>query len=213
MHFIDLSHKIENGMPVFPGSPEVNISQFANIDKDGFAEKEIQILNHVGTHMDAPAHMISGGQHLDQMNINDFSGRAIVIPFTLEDIEEIDQETYLTQFESEIREVDFVLLHTNWSKKWGEESYFSEFPALDEKGAKYIAGFRLKGVGIDAISIDLQTSKNYIAHHELLSNNMVIIENLRGLEQLRADYFHFFAFPLPIAEADGAPVRAVAAYL
>lgn len=213
MHFIDLSHNIENGMPVFPGSPAVKISQFASVDKDGFAEKEVQILNHVGTHMDAPAHMISGGQHLDQMNINDFSGKAIVISFAHEDLEDLEQDDYLGQFESEIRDVDFVLLHTSWSKKWGEESYFSEYPALDEKGAKYLAGFRLKGVGIDAISIDMHNSQKYEAHHELLSNNMVIIENLRGLDQLRADHFHFFAFPLPLSNADGAPVRAVASYI
>ena len=72
MLIIDLTHKIESGMPVFPGTPEVKISQFSTIEKDDFAEKEIQLATHIGTHMDAPAHMISGGKTLDQFLISYF---------------------------------------------------------------------------------------------------------------------------------------------
>ena len=213
MLIIDLTHKIESGMPVFPGTPEVKISQFSTIEKDGFAEKEIQLATHIGTHMDAPAHMISGGKTLDQFLISKFFGSAIVIPFSDEDIDGQDKQEYLSQFENEIRDCEFVLLHTKWSEKWGTEKYFSHFPALDKKAAEYLSGFYLSGIGIDTISIDVHDSETYEAHHELLKSEIVIIENLCNLEQIRGQGFRFSALPLFISDSDGAPVRAVVEYL
>lgn len=213
MLIIDLTHKIESGMPVFPGTPEVKISQFSTVEKDGFAEKQLYLASHIGTHMDAPAHMISGGKTLDQFLISKFSGRACIIPFSDEDIDGQDKQEYLSQFENEIRDSEFVILHTKWSEKWGTKEYFSHFPALDKKSAEYLAGFYLSGIGIDAISIDFHDSEIFEAHQELLKSEIVIIENLCNLEQIRGQGFRFSAFPLLISDSDGSPVRAVVEYL
>lgn len=212
MHILDLSHKIENGMPLFPGTPNIKITDLFTVEKDGFAQKELNILTHVGTHMDAPAHMIGGGKTLDQFMISKFTGKACLIPFRHDDLDGQDQEVYLSQFEDLIRDCDFVLLHTAWSEKWGSPEYFKNYPALDLKGAQYLNGFHLSGIGLDAISIDLEENKEYEVHHELLGNDMIIIENLCHLDQIRAQTFKFTAFPLHITDADGSPVRAVADY-
>lgn len=212
MHLIDLSHRIENGMPVFPGTPEVNIEQLFTVEKDGFAEKGLHLITHLGTHMDAPAHMIGDGKTLDDFPISKFSGKACVIPFAKDDIDGQDQEEYLSQFESLIRDCDFVLLNTSWSEKWGSPEYFKNYQALDLKGAKYLTGFYLSGIGIDAISIDFEENTQYEVHHEVLGNDIVIIENLCNLDQIRAQTFRFTAFPLFLTDADGSPVRAVVEY-
>lgn len=212
MHILDLSHKIENGMPLFPGTPNIKITDLCTVEKDGFAQKELNILTHVGTHMDAPAHMIAGGKTLDQFMISKFTGKACLIPFRHDDLDGQDQEVYLSQFEDLIRDCDFVLLHTSWSEKWGSPEYFKNYPALDLKGAQYLTGFYLSGIGLDAISIDLEENKEYEVHHEVLGNEMIIIENLCHLDQIRAQTFKFTAFPLHITDADGSPVRAVAEY-
>ena len=49
-----------------------------------------------------------------------------------------------------------------------------------------------------------------INHKTFLSANMIIIENLTGLEQLMDKKFWFSCFPLKIEEGDGSPVRACA---
>ena len=212
MHIIDLSHRIENGMPVFPGTPEVKIEQLYTVEKDGFAEKALGLVTHVGTHMDAPAHMIGGGKTLDQYPISKFSGNACLIPFSWEDIDEQAQDEYLSEFESVIRDCDFVILNTGWSEKWGNPAYFKNYPALDKKGAEYLSGFRLDGIGIDAISIDQEENTQYEVHHEVLGNDIVIIENLCHLDTIRSQVFRFSALPLFISGADGSPVRAIAEY-
>lgn len=210
MLFVDLSHSIEDKMPVYPGTPDVRIKQFSTVEKEGYAEKELELATHIGTHMDAPAHMISGGKTLDQYQVSDFTGRAFIIPFAKDDLDGMKQDDYLARFEDEIRESDFIILKTGWSEKWGSDSYFKDYPALDKAGADYLSGFRIRGIGLDAISIDKYESKSFEAHHAMLGNEILIIENLTDLEKIRSQFFTLYVFPLKITDADGSPVRAVA---
>jgi arylformamidase len=73
-----------------------------------------------------------------------------------------------------------------------------------------LTGFPLKGIGLDAISIDPITSTDFAIHHILLSKEILIVENLNNLNAIPVDFFEFFSMPLWIKSADGSPVRAVA---
>jgi len=212
MRIIDLSYVIKERMPVYPGTPEVEIKQFSRVKNEGYAEKEMRLGTHTGTHMDAPAHMIEGEKTLDQFFLSKFTGRACLIPFSHDDLEGKDKVEYLSGFESVIRDSEFVILYTGWSKRWGNDDYFANFPALDKNSAEYLSGFHLKAIGIDAISIDMADSENFEAHHTLLSQEILIIENLCHLDEIRQSSFLFSAFPLLIEGSDGSPVRAMASY-
>ena len=59
MHIVDLTHPFDEGMPVFPGLPEPSFRAIANVAEDGYAMTELHLLNHIGTHVDAPAHQIA----------------------------------------------------------------------------------------------------------------------------------------------------------
>jgi kynurenine formamidase len=73
-----------------------------------------------------------------------------------------------------------------------------------------VAGLGLKGVGFDAISPDPVDSTDLPVHRVLMNAEMVLIENLNGLERLPSSRFMFSCFPLAFTDADGSPVRAVA---
>jgi kynurenine formamidase len=47
-------------------------------------------------------------------------------------------------------------------------------------------------------------------HTALLRNNVILIENLKNLDQLIGRHFLFSCLPLNIKSGDGSPVRAVA---
>jgi kynurenine formamidase len=49
------------------------------------------------------------------------------------------------------------------------------------------------------------------AHHQLLGNDLFVIENLTALADL-PERFELRAYPLALTEADGSPVRAVAVW-
>jgi len=66
---LDLTHTFDNGMPVFPGLPDPSFEPIAKVEDDGYAMTRYSMLNHIGTHVDAPAHQIAGGDTLDEIGL------------------------------------------------------------------------------------------------------------------------------------------------
>lgn len=204
MNIIDLTHLIEEEMPVFPGTAKPKIIHACTLEIDGFREKLITMYAHTGTHMDAPSHMLDAS-NLDDFEANKFIGSAVVI----------DADNYVVSLETvkmheeQIKLADFVLLRTGWDKKWYSNNYFTGFPAISDASASYLSQFNLKGYGVDAISVDHIENQAFSVHHILLKKNMVLIENLKNLDQLKTGDT-LCVLPLNIKEADGAPIRAVA---
>lgn len=210
MRVIDLSHTISENMPVYPGTLQPSIKTGTTVARDGFYEREITMYSHVGTHIDAPAHILETGKTLDQYSIEKFAGSCCVVDLTQLDSQVIDLD-YLIDFHCIIEVHDFVLFMTNWSKKWGTDAYFKDYPVLHEETADWLAKFpKMKGIGFDTISADRMDSKHLENHKILFEKDIIIIENLKNLDALPVKEFSFSCFPLNFAEADGSPVRAVA---
>ena len=209
---IDLSHPMTQDMPVFPGTEQPELRVTATVEKNGFYEKKLTFYSHTGTHMDAPAHMIRDGKTLDRIDINHFHGSALVLDFrdAGNEPDALIRTAALTPFEDRISGCDYLLLHTGWYRFWGTPEYFDHFPVLTPGAAQWLTRFDLKGIGLDTISADKMDSRDYPVHHTLLGNDMVIVENLTNLDKLPADRLLFSCFPIPLAQADGSPVRAVA---
>lgn len=207
MKTIDLSHVIEAGMPVFPGTEPPILLEANTIARDGFAEKKITFYSHTGTHMDAPAHMLPGAKTLDAYAAADFYGRAVVLDVSRFQLETISWEEHLAALETRLKGAHFLILRTGWEKRWGQPDYFENFPALTVEAAQRTAACGLRGVGIDAISIDRMEDNHFPVHHVLFNAGMFVIENLCNLEQV-GEEFTLACFPLRIQNADGSPVRA-----
>lgn len=209
MTVIDLSHFISGSMPVFPGTEPPRIADAFTIAKHGFAEKSFQIFSHVGTHIDAPGHILPGAATLDELAVDRFLGAGLVLDVSAvkgDKIEIADLEPY----KESLNGVEFALLHSGWARHWGGDQYFSSYPVLSLEAARWLAGFRLKGIGVDMISVDEVESTSVPVHKVFFANNMIIIENLDNLGALIGKEFIFSCLPLKIAGGDGSPVRAVA---
>lgn len=209
MKIIDLSHEIHPSIPVYPGTTPPSFVQTHTIEQDGFAEITFSMATHTATHMDAPAHILAGGKTLDRFDAAHFAGRAVVID-ALDVPDGTITANRLEPYSSRLEQADFALIHTGWSRYWGEKGYFGGFPALTADAAEKLAGFRLQGVGIDAISVDPIDSYDLPVHHILLEAGILIIENLARLDAIEKDDVHFICLPLKIRDADGSPARAVA---
>ena len=209
MKIIDLSHPISPNMPVYPGAePPIFINE-GTIDDDGFLEKKIIMYSHTGTHMDAPAHMIKEAKTLDQLPVDHFFGKACIVHVAARENHSIGIDA-LEPHQDLIKHSEFILLNTGWSKFWGSESYFHNYPVLSSEAASWLSNFDLKGCGSDTISPDEIGSTDSPIHNIFLSRNIVIIENLTNLDIVSGNHCTFSCFPLKIEQADGSPVRAVA---
>ncbi|HJZ39156.1 MAG TPA: cyclase family protein [Bacteroidales bacterium] len=207
---IDLSHTLETGMPVYPGTPEAILAREARISKEGYNEIFMQFSTHTGTHLDCGYHILGEGLNTENTPVGRFMGRGVAI-----DCRDISgngiSHHFLQPFEEKLKKADFVLFNTGWSKYWGTRDYFRDFPTPDPDAARYLTQFGLMGAGIDAISFDPADSQDLPVHRILLSQGMVLIENLVNVDSLPELGFTFYCFPLKIKEGDGSPVRAVAA--
>lgn len=209
MRIIDLTHMMHADMPVFPGTEKPIFTLANTLEKDGFKETLLSLYSHTGTHIDAPAHMLAKANSLDQLDVNHFIGKASVFDFTDIGKSEITIEDLL-KYENKLSALDFVILKTGWSKHWGSEMYFNRFPFLTVKAAERLAGFGLKGIGIDAISIDDIKTTTFPVHYSLFERNMIVIENLTNLDLINEEFFILSCLPMKYENADGSPVRAVA---
>ncbi len=207
MKLYDLSHLLNNETPVFPGMGKPLFKPAATLEKDGYRETRLELDSHTGTHMDAPAHMLKNGKTLDQLPVEAFAGKALIIHVP-ENTKQIEKD-FLVQFEEKLKDAEFVLFKTGWSKYWGTSRYFDNFPILTTEAAKWLLNFSLKGIGFDVISADPMDSTSYPNHFSILGKSLVIIENLNFPEELTETQGRFFCFPLPYENADGSPVRAV----
>lgn len=208
MKIIDLSQTICESMPVFPGDESPSFFERATIAQDGFTERRITIGSHTGTHVDAPAHILPFSRTLDRVPLDYFTGSCSVIDLSTPVQPEIAVAD-LVPHEDLFKQSEFILLHTGWSRLWGQDQYYRDYPLLSMEAALWVCSFGLKGIGVDAISVDAVDSRD-LPVHKVLLEKMVIIENLTNLESLPHTGFTFSCTPLKLKNADASPVRAIA---
>ena len=211
MRVIDLTHTIESGMPVYPGTEPPILEPANTYDRDGFRETKISMYSHTGTHMDPPAHLFRDRTTLDAFPPEQFIGKALVIDCTsLKEGEPITMD-HLSRYGTKAETADFLLFYLGWDARWGSEAYFGDYPCIDDSVLEYILEGRYKGIGFDVIGLDPIADGNLTRHKKLFQTRDIInIENLCNLGLCGNDLFWFSCFPLKISDCDGSPIRAVA---
>ena len=209
MRVIDLSQTIHPDMPCYPGTPQPVFQQLSSIEKDGYAEQLLTLSSHTGTHVDLPSHILPEGNSLDALSLDRFTGKGFAIDLRAL-VCGVISPGELQGYEVQLQECDFLLLCSGWSEYWGRGEYYTGYPVLSPEAALWLTGFHLKGIGVDMISVDSSDSVDFSVHSMLLRSGILIIENLADLSSLLHSTFIFSCFPLKIAQAEAAPLRAVA---
>lgn len=205
---IDLTHVLNENIPVYPGTPAPKFEKMAAIEPDGFRETVMHISSHVGTHIDAPAHFLERGATMPEYSLADFQGSAVVV--------QVDPGC--TQITSQmientrgVEEADVILFATGWDRNWTDQKrYHTNYPTPTPEAIDLILTLHPQIVGFDTPGIDPVDSSDYRGHKRLLEADILMVENLRGLDSLPSSGFWFMAAPLVWDDADGAPVRAFA---
>ncbi|MCP4548721.1 MAG: cyclase family protein, partial [bacterium] len=167
MKVVDLSHPLSPDMPVYPGTDPPLFTPVCSFDDFGFREKKITMVSHTGTHIDAPAHILGEGKTLDQFPIDHFVGKALLLDLT--SIKKTHIDIYeLEPHQHTLRDAQFLLLHTGWSRLWGTDEYFSDYPTLSPEAARWLAERGLRGLGVDMISVD-ETGSHDLPIHKILA--------------------------------------------
>ncbi|WMT43013.1 cyclase family protein [Paenibacillus sp. D2_2] len=76
---IDLTHLIQDGMPVYPGDQETSLRQSKHIKQDYYNNHQLDINMHAGTHIDGPMHLLDIQHYLSEFPLEQFIGQACLL--------------------------------------------------------------------------------------------------------------------------------------
>ena len=88
---VDMTYAINDKLPAWPGDEhpfEAKIN--ATVEKDGYFTRSFRMLEHYGTHMDAPAHFPPGKAFLNEIPEAHFFGPAVTIDVRQESAKDSD---------------------------------------------------------------------------------------------------------------------------
>lgn len=202
MSLIDISRKLQNGMPVWPGDTNFSFELSWTKEESGSVNVgKLTLSTHTGTHIDAPFHFDANGKKVIDLDPDLYVGKARVIELLdVESIKRSDVEAY------SLDGIERLLIKTN---SWKNDSAFPErIPHIEREVAELLKENGIKLIGIDVPSVDPLDSKELAAHHALHENGIHILESIDLRNVTEGDY-ELIALPLPLTDADGSPVRAV----
>jgi kynurenine formamidase len=202
MKYIDLTHTLKHGMPVFPGEKVPSVIRDVLPDEVGYVTFRLESNMHTGTHIDAPFHAKSGELTIDTYPVGHFAGPAVVI-----DVRGEDSVVMKPGWEQLFLDHEIVLFCTGHSENWSNVNYYSDYPVFDTIIAQELVRCNVRIAGFDSPSPDKDP---FGFHSVFLSGEHFIIENLANLDHLVGkENITFMSFPLKI-QAEASLIRAVA---
>ncbi len=201
---VDLTQTIEEDMQVFEKRIKPLKIPWSNLKQHGYNLELIFMSSHTGTHIDAPNHF-GYNTSIDEIDLN-----KVVSYCTLLRIEKSANE-FITRDDIASYKIDTkaLIISTSWERMRSNDMYMIANPGLSVDAAEYLINIGIGIVGIDTPNIDHNSSSDFIVHHRLLSNDILILENLCNLNKLPSR-FRIIALPLKIKGCTGSPARVIA---
>jgi len=223
---LDLTQELVEGIPLFPGGVPFRKEAVARFEKEGYLAYRLELGEHTGTHLDAPAHFWAGGQAAHEISPEQMIGPGICVSIVKKvekDPDAVLDVKDLMEWEKSNGSIPagaHLLIQTGWSSRWPDEKAYRNsdpkgkmhFPGISPQGARLLVDRRAVAVGIDTLSIDPGASTQFEAHRILSRANIVILENLNNLDRLPAKGFTLVAAPLKIRGGSGGPARVLAIF-
>jgi kynurenine formamidase len=228
--FYDVSPVVDERLPVFPGHPPIEIrANERTHERDGYFLQRLALGEHVGSHVDAPAHAVAALSH---RTIDRFPVDRFVAPYVKYDLSALALAPGDLVGASELLDVerragvacragDIAIVQFGWdvhlrpeSEDAGERAWWiRNAPGLAADACELLAGRGVAGVGSDTATCDCAvvdgTITSDVGHTEwFLPNEILLFEGLVGLGAAPATGL-FIGLPLRIRGGSGSPIRAV----
>lgn len=222
---LDLSYAINDKLPAWPGDERVFEAQAnATVEKQGYFTRSFWMLEHYGTHMDAPIHFPPGTIPVDKIPVEHLFGPAVVIDIREETKKNADYRLPAARVAAwekahgHVPRGAIVLLRTGWASRWPDVARYRN---LDKDGVMHFPGFSVEaarlliergavGFGIDTMSVDYGASKDFEVHRLAFGAGLYHLENLSDLSALPEAGASLVVAPIKLEGGSGGPVRVFA---
>jgi kynurenine formamidase len=208
LRIVDLSLEIYHGAPTFAWDPKCAVIVHNTTESIGYNMTQISMSTHQGTHLDAPFHFLDDGRTVDQLDLHQCIGKAILVDLSYKKPKEAIEIKDFEPYADQITEGSKVIYRTDWFMQFPDKHYFTDFPYMTIELAQWLADRKIGLIGMD---VPTPNPTDYDPVHKiLLGAEIVIVEGLAHLGDISSDEFFFAAAPLKIRGRDGAPIRAFA---
>ena len=222
---LDLSYAINDKLVPWPGDEKFFEAKVnASVEKNGYFTRSFWMLEHYGTHLDAPAHFPPGKTTVDQIPVKQLFGPAVVIDVRAESDKDADYQLGTARVEDwekrhgRIPEGAIVLLRTGWATRWPDARKYRNqdaqgkmhFPGFSPEAAKMLMERKVSGLGCDTLSIDHGASTDYAVHHLALGAGLYHLENLADMSEMPETGAFLIVAPIKLEGGSGGPVRVFA---
>jgi kynurenine formamidase len=227
---MDLTHTLSPEFPVIPIPGltfPIKITAIATLEKFGVFANKWELIEHNGTHIDAPCHFIARTQTLDQLPL-----RSLIVPAAVIDISERakkDADSAVTiedvkaweKKHGRLPRGSAVFMYSGWDVKAGDaQAYLGadksntlHFPGFAEDTCNFLVKERdIAGVGVDTISFDIGPDKEYKAHKALFRGNKWGVECVANLSQIPPSGATVFVGATKVKGGSGGPARLIACW-
>ena len=209
----DISMVVRPGVPEWPGDAPytcgwtMRMADGAHLNLSHFGMSP-----HVGTHADAPLHVLENGAGSESFPLDVFRGPAFVLDLP----EALRARAEASRAVLEIEDiaphvpagVERLLVKTGRSTAEGE--FPTAWAALTAQCVSDLCAGGLRLLGVDSPSVDAREAKVLATHHALFEGGAYNLENL-DMRDVPGGHYELVAYPLRFAGLDAAPVRAVLA--
>ena len=222
---IDLSYAINEKLVSWPGDKRWFEAQAnATVEKNGYFTRSFWMLEHYGTHLDAPAHFPPGKATVDQIAAKQLFGPAVVLDVRAEGAKDADYQLPRARVEEwerahgRIPAGAIVLLRTGWTSRWPDAQKYRNqdaqgkmhFPGFSADAVKLLIERKVSGLGCDTMSADYGASEDFAVHHLALGAGLYHLENLADLSELPESGAFLVVAPIKLEGGSGGPVRVFA---
>ena len=197
------------------------------IEDDGYYLQEWRIIEHIGTHVDAPGHFTPGGRLATELELPELITPAVVIDIA--DRAAQDPDTVVTvedlrAFErrhGRIPRDAAVLMHSGWGAKVGDPDAYRgadaagtlHFPGFGADACEWLLRRRgIRSLGVDTLSIDPGNSTTFDTHLILTGADRYGLENLANLDRIPRRGATIFVGLIPYEQGSGGQARIFASW-
>jgi kynurenine formamidase len=153
---IDMTHGFGAGVPMWPYAvKDVGVERIRYHAKDRVRTAVINHHNmHFATHADMPLHVEEDYPALDEIPVEHFMGKGVVVDIPKKKWGVVTPED-LEKAQPSIEQDDVVIVHTGWHAYWGDSvKYYAYAPGLYKEAAEWLVKKKVRAAGLDCQAID-----------------------------------------------------------
>ncbi len=221
---VDLTHTFSPAFPTYFGTPGITLNKIGDYDKDKYNLYRYEMLEHAGTHMDAPLHFSKDG-----LSSAEILAEQLVVPIVKVDLRakaEQNPDAQLTVDDLEAWEKKHGKIPPRscvaMDSGWGRHVHGKKFRNADDEGKMHFPGFHdetadflandrgISAIAVDTLSLDHGPTTTFAMHYAWLPKGKWGIECIANLEQIPTKGAVLIAGVQKFEGGTGGPTRVLA---